>query len=285
MNRPDSDQTQARGIGLGLRRELFTQMCAAPHPEIEWVELHPENYILRGGLYETILSDAHARWPILPHGLTLSLGSTERFDADYTRRLRALLDELNAPWYSDHLCFGGVDGAMLHDLLPLPFSRAAVAVAVDRIAELQDALGRPVAIENISWYAHPGPREMEEIDFLLEVLDQSGAKLMLDVNNVYVNGLNHGFDPRPFIERLPADRVVQMHVAGHGSGPASKARPVIDTHGQPVCDGVYELFGHALRHTGPVPVLLERDMNYPPLDELLIELRRLRAIYDEACPA
>jgi uncharacterized protein (UPF0276 family) len=270
---------RVNGIGLGLRHELAEEMLERVPAEIEWVEIHPENYIDRGGKFDDHLARARERWPIVPHGLSLGFGAIEPFDRGYLAKLRAFLDRIEAPWYSDHLCWAGVDSLALHDLLPMPFVRASVELACARIAEVEDAIGRPVAIENVSYYAHPGEPEMSEPDFVIEVLERSGCKLMLDVNNVYVNSRNHGFDPRSYIDRMPRDRVVQMHVAGHLVRPS---KPIIDTHAEPICEGVYELLGHALRHTGPVPVLLERDGNYPPLDVLLDELRKLRAVFDEA---
>lgn len=267
------------GIGLGFRHELAEEMLGRTPSEIEWVEIHPENYVDRGGRFEEHLARAGERWAIAPHGLTLGFGSVDPFDRAYLAKLRAFLERIDAPWYSDHLCWAGVDGLALHDLLPMPFVHTSVEIACARIAEVEDAIGRPVAIENVSYYAHPGEPEMNEVEFILEVLERSGCKLMLDVNNVYVNACNHGFDPRAYIDRMPKERIVQMHVAGHLARPK---RPIIDTHAEPICEDVYALLGYTLRHTGPVPVLLERDGNYPPLDALLDELRRLRVVYDGA---
>ena len=269
------------GIGLGLRHEIAQELLARRPEEVEWVEIHPENYVERAGTFAKTLADASAIWPIAPHGLSLCFGSVEPFETGYLGQLRAFLTEVGAPWYSDHHCFGGADGIALHDLLPLPFTRGSVEVACARIAQLEDAIGIPVAIENVSYYVHPGAhREMDEVDFVNEVLDRSGCRLMLDVNNVYVNARNHGFDARAFLDRLPLERVVQMHVAGHLARPG---RPIIDTHGEPICDDVYALLDHVLRRMGrAVPILLERDGNFPAVDELLVELRRLREIQDGA---
>jgi uncharacterized protein (UPF0276 family) len=268
------------GIGLGLRHEIAEAMLSRRPPEIEWVEVHPENYIERSGAFEKTLAEARTVWPIAPHGLSLSFGSIDAFDDVYLRRLRAFLESIGARWYSDHLCWSSVDGTALHDLMPLPFVRESVDIACARIAQLEDAIGIPVAIENVSYYAHPGAAEMGEVEMLLDVLGRSGCLLMLDVNNVYVNARNHGFDPRRYIDRLPLDRVVQIHVAGHLVRPGM---PIIDTHGEPVADEVHALLEHTLRKIGrPVPVLLERDANFPDLDALLAELRVLRAIADRA---
>ncbi|UJR86179.1 DUF692 domain-containing protein [Sandaracinus amylolyticus] len=270
---------EARGIGLGLRQEIAAEMLARRPDEIEWVEIHPENYVERAGSFERHLADARAIWPVVPHGLSLCFGSIEPFEPAYLRKLRAFLDAIDAPWYSDHLCWGGVDGVALHDLMPMPFVRESVDVACARIAQVEDAIGRPVAIENVSYYVHPGAPEMHEIDFVLEVLERSGCRMMLDVNNVYVNARNHGFDARTYLDRIPADRVVQIHVAGHL---VRAGQPIIDTHAEPICDDVYALIGHTLARMPDVPVLLERDGNFPALDVLLEELRRLRAIADGA---
>lgn len=274
-------KTNAQGIGLGLRHDLANEMFERKPEEIDWVEIHPENYVARGGSFAVNLDKALDQWAILPHGLSLCFGTTTSYDSAYLKQLRGLLDKIDAPFYSDHLCFAGIDGSYLHDLLPLPFNAESVRTVADRISELQDAIGRPVAIENISYYAEPlrPTAGWSEPDFLLEVLEGADCKLLLDVNNIYVNSLNHGFDPRPYIDRIPGERVVQMHVAGHMT---RKDGQIIDTHGEAVCEGVYELLEYTLERVGPAPVLLERDGNFPPLDELLAELRRLHTIYDRA---
>ncbi len=268
-----------RGVGIGLRRALAEALFTSDAPEVRWVEIHPENYVSRGGYFRTMLERAAERWPIVTHGLTLGVGAVEPPEAGYTRPLRALLHELQVPWHSEHLCFSGTDGVMLHDLLPLPFDEQAIDTACARIRELRDSLELPVAIENISFYAHLGTPRMSELQFLLEVLERSDAKLLLDVNNVYVNAKNHGFDPRKYISSIPRERVVQIHVAGHFTRPDGL---VIDTHGDAVRQEVYDLLEHTLRHAGEVPVLLERDQNIPSWEQLHAELRRLDEIYQRA---
>ena len=183
---------------------------------------------------------------------------------------------LPAPWHSEHLCFSSADGVMVHDLLPLPFTHDAARVAAARIRELRDALERPIAVENISYYAHVGTPELDEADFLLEVLEQADAKLLLDVNNIYVNSKNHGLDARRFLQRMPAERVVQIHIAGHSRRADGT---IIDTHGAAVHDDVYALLELALERVGRVPVLLERDQSFPSFAELQAELERLHALY------
>jgi uncharacterized protein (UPF0276 family) len=270
------------GIGIGLRQAIAEPLLRSSLPELRFVEIHPENYVRRGGRFRVLLARARARWPVLTHGLTLGVGAAEPAEPAYVDALRALLVEIEAPWHSEHLCFSSVDGVMLHDLFPLPFDAPAADTVVARIRELRDGLERPVAIENVSYYAHPGGRGRGELDFLLEVLERADAKLLLDVNNVFVNSKNHGFDPVAFLDRIPVERVVQVHVAGHS---VRKDGLILDTHGEAVRDEVYALLEHALRRIGPVPVLLERDQNFPDFAELEAEVRRLDAIYTRATAA
>jgi uncharacterized protein (UPF0276 family) len=270
------------GIGLGLRQAIAEPLFGLDEdalPELRFVELHPENYVRRGGRFARMLARARERWPILTHGLTLGFGEVEPAEPGYVAQLKHFLTDVRAPWHSEHLCVSSADGVMLHDLLPLPFRADAVDTAVARIRELRDALELPVAIENISYYAHPGRAELEEADFLLEVLERADAKLLLDVNNVYVNSRNHRFDAAQFLDRMPAERVVQIHVAGHSQRDDGL---IIDTHGAAVRDEVYALLEHALRRVGPVPVLLERDQSFPAFDELIGEVKRLDALYRRA---
>jgi uncharacterized protein (UPF0276 family) len=265
------------GIGLGLRQPIAQATFADAPASLRWLEVHPENYLRRGGRYAGLLATAEARFPLLTHGLTMSFGSVEPFDRAYLRDVRSLLERVRAPFHSDHLCFSHVDGAFLHDLLPLPLHQKSIAVAVDRIRQAQDALGVPIAVEHISYYAVPRGSCMDEVEHLGEILERADARLLLDVNNVYVNAQNHGFDAHAFIDALPLERVVQMHVAGHL---VREDGLRIDTHAEPVCEGTYALFEYALHKLArPVPVLLERDDNYPPFAELAAEIERLDGIY------
>jgi uncharacterized protein (UPF0276 family) len=270
------------GIGLGLRQAIADALFDSELDELRFLEIHPENYVARGGRFSSMLARALPRWPVLTHGLSLGFGAVEPADAPYVQQLKAFLDRIEAPWHSEHLCFSSADGVMLHDLLPLPFRHEVVQTAVARIRELRASLDRPVAVENVSYYAHPGEREMDEADFLNEVLERSDAKLLLDVNNVFVNSRNHGFDAARFLDRLPLERVVQIHIAGHSLRPDGL---IIDTHGDAVRDEVYDLLEYALRRIGPVPVLLERDQNFPAFAELADEVRRLDRIYVRATGA
>ena len=272
-------EPRVHGIGIGYRFAMAESTLASHVPEIRWLEVHPENYVERGGRFRQALERARARWPFVTHGLTMGFGAVEPAEDAYVKPLKAFLHDLQVPWHSEHLCFSGADGVMLHDLLPLPFTHEAVATAVQRIREARDRLELPIAIENISYYAEAGEREMSELEFLLEILERADCKLLLDVNNVFVNSRNHGFDPQRYIDRMPEDRVVQIHVAGHH---VRKDDLIIDTHGEPVREEVYDLLEYTLRRVGKVPVLLERDQNFPPFAELVAEVKRLDAIYVRA---
>jgi len=270
------------GIGLGLRQPLARALFAEPPPALRWLELHPENYLGRGGLYASLLAEARERWPLVTHGLSMGFGALAPYDPSALDALARFVGALGCPWHSDHLCFASVDGVYLHDLLPLPRTEEALDVCVRRIGEMSAALPVPVALEPISYYAEPpcADAALDEAAFVREVLERADARLLLDVNNVLVNAENHGYDPRAFIDRLPLERVVQLHVAGHHVR-ADGMR--IDTHAAPICDEVYALFAYTMeRLARPVPVLLERDDAFPPFAELAAEIARLDAIYREA---
>jgi len=274
--------TLVQGVGLGLRWE-FADQLVAERPALDFIEISPENYMGRGGFATALLSRAAAAYPIVTHGLTMSMGGTDPLGQAYLEDLRAFLRDVQSPWHSDHLCFGLVDQRVLHDLLPLSFTKATVRRTADRIKQAQDAIGVPLAVENISYYMHPGHAEMDEATFVGEVCEAADCGLMLDVNNAYVNSINHGFDVDGWMRKAPLHRVVQMHIAGHeywddelgGEG----AQLIVDTHGADVCDPVVALMERVLKITGPVPVLLERDQAIPPLNELLREVAALKAAW------
>jgi uncharacterized protein (UPF0276 family) len=266
---------QLRGVGLGLRWALADNIIERPPPELAFIEVAPENYMRRGGLFPASLAACAERWPIVTHGLTMSLGGIDPIPSEYLATLASFTRRMSTPWHSDHLCFTIAGGTVTHELLPLPFtSEAAEHVAV-RVMRAQDALGIPMAVENISYYAHPGAPEMDEADFAAAVVERAGCALLLDVNNVYVNAKNHGFDPRAMIAKMPLGRVVQIHVAGHDT---SDPALILDTHAEAVHDEVYDLLAFTLRRTGSVPVLLERDDHFPPWEDLCREISQLDAI-------
>jgi uncharacterized protein len=289
--------SRVRGVGLGLRWEFldeFVERTLALEQEgrgrlpVDFVEVSPENYMRRGGRYPAELEWIAARYPVVTHGLTMSLGGTDPLDAAYLRDLAATVRSVESPWHSDHLCFSVAGGRMLHDLLPIPFKQESVGRIADRIRRARDTLGVPLAVENVSFYWHPGRAEMSEAEFLARVCDAADCGLMLDVNNAYVNSLNFGFDVDAWMRDAPLDRVVQVHVAGHewfavderGIGerqaPHAPGAIVIDTHGADVPDPVMALLDRVVARAGPVPVLLERDQNVPPLADLLEEVERIR---------
>jgi uncharacterized protein (UPF0276 family) len=281
---PQRDSTRRAGrrpagVGLGLRWEFLEEVLDGPQYDIGFFEVSPENYMERGGYYPDALARIAERYPIVTHGLTLSLGAVDEPNPSYLSALKNEIERLDSPWHSDHLCFSTAGSRVLHELLPLKFSQENVERVASRARRVRDVLGVPLAIENISYYVHPGRAEMPEAEFLSRVLAESDAGLLLDVNNVYVNAQNHDFDARALIAALPLERVLEIHVAGHSQLDDGM---LLDTHGAPVCDPVLELLAWTLERTGPVPLLLERDNQVPELGELLAELRVLAQIHRRA---
>jgi uncharacterized protein (UPF0276 family) len=279
---PPSAPRTLGGVGLGLRWDFLEEVVDGAALPIDFFEVSPENYMRRGGYYPAQLEKLLERYPLVTHGLTLSIGAEDEPSTDYLSELKAELARTRSPYHSDHLCFSSAGKRSLHELMPLQHSRRNVARIADRARRLRDVLGLPFLLENITYYVHPGQAELSELDFLSAVLEASDAGLLLDVNNVYVNSLNHGFDPRAFIAGLDLSRVVEIHVAGHTRKASGL---VLDTHGCAVVDPVLELLAFTLSLSGPRPVLLERDNDVPPLSELLRELEQLRVIYDAAVEA
>lgn len=268
------------GVGLGLRAAFIERIeRGEADGRLAFVEVAPENYMHRGGKAPRRLAAITERMPVISHGLMMSLGSPDPFDDAYFRDLRGFLDRVDAPWHSDHLCWSGIDGVLLHDLLPVPFTSASAKWIAARVREAQDRIGRPMAVENVSWYLQLGAPHCDEPDFVVEVLERADCKLMLDVNNVFVNSANHGFDPYAWLRKMPLDRVVQLHVAGHDRWEDDL---IIDTHGNDVRDEVYDMLAWVIERTGPKPVVLERDSDIPPLSTLLDEVARIDAVYQRA---
>jgi uncharacterized protein (UPF0276 family) len=261
------------GYGLGLRPDHYLEILDGD-PPLDWLEILSENYMVPGGRPLHFLERFRERYPLVMHGVSLSIGSTDPLDPEYLRALRALADRVEPAWISDHLCWTGVDGANLHDLLPLPYTEEAVAHLASRIGQVQDSLGRRILIENVSSYAEYAHSTMPEWQFLSAVAERADCLILLDVNNIYVSSQNHRFDPRAYLDGVPGRRVQQFHLAGH----SRQGNIIIDTHDAPVAEAVWDLYGEAVRRFGPVSTMIERDDNIPPLAELLAELERVRSI-------
>ena len=266
--------------GLGLRRALLAELREAPAGAFDFLECAPDNWIGVGGRYGEAFAELAARHAISCHGLSLSLGGAEPLDQAFLARTRRFLDRHRVALYSEHLSYCSDDGH-LYDLMPIPFTEEAVRHVAARIRQAQDALGRRIAVENVSYYAAPW-QAMDEADFVNAVLEAADCDLLLDVNNVYVNAINHGYDAADFLRRMPTARIASYHVAGHYDE-ADDLK--IDTHGATVKDAVWDLLAQAYRLHGLRPTLLERDFNFPPLPALLAEVQRIRRLQTAATPA
>lgn len=261
------------GYGLGLRPVYYDEILST-RPPIDWFEIISENYMIPGGRPLAMLERFRADYPIVMHGVSMSLASTDPLDLDYLRQLKSLAERIEPAWISDHLAWTGVHGANLHDLLPIPFTAEALDHVVERISRVQDFLKRRLLVENASTYVAFQESEMDEWTFVAEMAERADCLLLLDVNNVFVSGFNHGFDARRFIDCIPVERVAQFHMAGHTDNETHR----IDTHDQPICEEVWSLYECARRRFGDVAAMIERDDNFPPLAELLGELSRMREI-------
>ncbi len=261
------------GYGLGLRTAYY-QDILENHPPVDWFEIVSENYLVDGGKALYYLEAIGERYPLVMHGVSLSIGGPHPLDRDYLQRLKRLAQTVRPAWISDHLCWSRGSAHQLHDLLPLPYTEESLRHVAERVRQVQDLLERPLVLENVSSYVRVAEASFSEWEFLAALSEASGCELLLDVNNVYVSARNHGFDPWTFISGLPKARIRQLHLAGHSDYGAY----LIDTHDQPVSDPVWQLYQRTLAHLGPVATLLERDDNFPSLDELLAELGKARAL-------
>ncbi|MFV0478617.1 MAG: DUF692 domain-containing protein [Parahaliea sp.] len=267
----DGPTSAVDGVGLGLRRPLLAPLLSALPDTIDFLELAPENWIGVGGRYGRQLRQLAEHYPLILHGLSLDIGGTDPLDLTLVRTIRRFMDELGISVYSEHLSYCAAQGH-LYDLLPIPFTKEAVDHVCARIGQVQDILGQPLILENASYYAQ-AHRELSEAEFINAVVDQSGCELLLDVNNVYVNSVNHAYSAHDFLQAMPLRRVRYIHVAGH----YDEAEDLkVDTHGSAVIDPVWALLAEAYELVGPVPTLLERDFNLPPLAELLTEMAHAR---------
>lgn len=262
-------------VGLGYRRALHDELMELPRHRLDFVEVAPENYYGLGGSWRRRLDQVRSRWPIITHGLALSVGGIDPLDSLLVDGAAEFCAEVGTPHHSDHLCWSSAGGSHLHDLLPMPFTRESAKHTARRIKSVMRAMPVPFAVENVSAYARTSEDQLEEPEFLTEVVERTGCKILLDVNNIYVNAVNFDKDPHQMLARMPAEAAVQIHVAGFFR---EEANLLIDTHGEAVADPVWPLLEEALKRTGPVPVLLERDFNFPPLEVLLEEVERIRRI-------
>src|SRR5580700_6008879 len=261
------------GFGLGLRAEHY-EAVLQDRPRIDWFEVLSENYLVPGGKPLHYLDRIRERYPMVMHGVSLSIGGTDPVDLEYLRMVRALAARIEPHWISDHLCWTGVDGRNLHDLLPLPYTEEALRSVAARVGQVQDALGRQILLENVSSYLTFHASEMSEWEFLREVAQRADCAILLDINNIYVSSVNHGFDPLTYLQAIPADRVRQFHLAGH----SDLGGHLIDTHDHPIVEPVWDLYCAAVARFGAVPTMIERDDNIPDLSELVAELQIAREL-------
>jgi uncharacterized protein (UPF0276 family) len=265
------------GHGVGLRREHFERVLAAP-TRVDWFEVISENFMVEGGRPLHVLEQVRRDYPVVLHGVSLSIGSTDPLDTRYLHRLGQLAARIEPAWISDHLCWTGVGGHNAHDLLPLPYTEEALEHVVARLVAVQERLGRRIALENVSTYLEFRGSTLPEWEFLAEVAARADCGILLDVNNVYVSASNHGFDPEKYLAAIPAERVWQVHLAGH----SDRGDHLLDTHSCRVAPGVWELYRSATRRVGGVASLIEWDENVPDWDALEAESLRARDVRREA---
>jgi len=254
------------GVGIGLRVPHYRHILEKK-PVVDWFEIISENYMIDGGRPLTVLDSILDQYRVVQHGVSMYFGSAEPLSREHLRRLKALVRRTKTPWLSDHLCWGSVDGTYTHDLLPMPYTFEAARITAEKIRQAQDFLEIPIAVENVSSYAEFHVSEMTEWEFLNEVVEQADCGILLDVNNIYVSSQNHNFDPRQYIEAVPAERVAQIHIAGH----SKFEKYILDTHDHPVLDPVWSLYARAIERCGPTATLLEWDDHIPSFDEVHAE--------------
>jgi len=260
------------GFGLGLRPPHYPEVLAGA-PRVDWWEVISENFLVAGGNPRRVLREVRARWPVVLHGVSLSIGSAEPLDRDYLARLAALVDEVEPALVSDHLCWTGLGGHQSHDLWPLPYTEEALALVVAKVGQVQDRLRRRILLENPSSYVTFAVSALGEAEFLAEVARRADCGILLDVNNVFVSATNHGWDPHAYLRAIPTDRVAQLHLAGH----SRQGRWLVDTHDHPVCPEVWALYAAACARFPGVATMIERDDHLPPLADLIAELDVARA--------
>jgi uncharacterized protein len=265
------------GFGLGLRVEHYDAILAQA-PPIDWLEALTENYLVPGGKPLHFLSRMRERYPVVLHGVSMSIGSTHPLDRQYLSQVKALAARIEPEWISDHLCWTGVAGKNVHDLLPLPYTEEALANVIERVRTVQAILGRRILLENVSSYVSFRDSRLTEWEFLKAVAEGADCLILLDVNNIYVSSVNHEFDPLDYLNAIPVERVQQIHLAGH----EDHGDYLIDTHDHPVPHPVWDLYSAAVRRFGNVSTMIERDANIPPLEELCAELAAARTLAAQA---
>jgi uncharacterized protein (UPF0276 family) len=268
------------GFGLGLRTDHF-QDILSQQPDVDWFEIISENFFVAGGKPRYYLHQIRDKYPLVMHGVSMSIGSTDPLDYEYLKKLKVLASEVQPKWISDHLCWTGVNNTNSHDLLPMPYTEEAIAHIAGRISEVQEYLGRQLLLENVSSYLTYRESAVSEWEFYNEIVLRADCLMLFDINNVYVSARNHGFKPKEYIDSVDPKRVRQIHLAGH----TDYGDYLIDTHDHAVCDPVWELYRYALQQWGPVSTMIERDDKIPPLSELLAELNRARDIASAVLPA
>jgi len=262
------------GFGLGLRKEHYNTILETS-PDVDWFEVLTENYLVPGGKPLYFLDQICERYPVVMHGVSMSLGSHDPLDMDYLKQVKELAKRTQAKWVSDHMCFTGVDGINAHDLLPLPMTDEAIRHVSNKIEQAQDFLGRQILVENASTYITYKQSNITEWDFTKAVAEESDSLILLDINNIFVSAYNHGFDPIEYLDGIPADRVQQHHIAGHSQYDGY----IIDTHDHDIVQGVWDLYAEAIKRYGEVSMMIERDDNIPELPELLAELQIARDVF------
>lgn len=265
------------GFGIGGRPEHFKELLERS-PNIDWLEVISENFLIEGRKSTYYLEQLLEKYTVVPHGVSMSIGSTDPLDMDYLKKLKWLIDKMNPPWFSDHLCWTSHSGHNMHNLLPLPYTEETADYIVTKIKQVQDLMERPFILENVSSYLEFEGSMMTEWDFINRIVEGADCGILLDVNNVYVSSVNHKFDPMDFINAMPKDRVVQYHIAGH----SHKGPYLFDTHGTPICDEVWDLFSKTVPLFRDIPVLIERDEDIPSLDEMVNELDYARKLTHDA---
>ena len=272
--------TTLGGVGLGLRREMLPEIGTQLPPEVDFWEVAPENWIPLGGKYGDTLKQFTSLVPFVTHGLSLSIGSPDPLDINFVKQVKRFLDWHNVLYYSEHLSYCSANGH-LYDLMPIPFTGEAVEYVAQRIRQVQDIIERPLLLENVSYYAALG-QDLTELEFTLGVLQESGCSMLLDVNNIYVNSVNHGYNASDFLAGLPSSKIVYGHIAGHYNEADDL---IVDTHGANVIEPVWELLRQAYQIHGLFPTVLERDFNIPAMAELLVEVERIRDIQNQCATA